>query len=756
MPAPAPTADLSDLPGPRSLPLGIFWISVLGLFLELLLIRWIGTEIRIFAYLQNTVLVVCFLGLGAGLFTSRRPVRLGRMISSLLILAGLLNVPATREGFRAISELLSVLGDMNIWHAGLSTSPMDTVLRVAVGLGMTLLVMILMLEAFIPIGRILGRMMNAHPRPIVAYSINVAGSLVGTWAFVALSVMAQPPTTWFAMLFVLLLPAFVGIRPRPWLKITGAAAIVALSWYGSASMDADEVVWSPYQKLALEDMRAKSAAGHFKSPHDYLIRVNNAGYQGMVDLGIERQRAHPELFDARQVGLSQYDIPSLVHPNPRSMLIVGAGSGNDAAGALRNGVEQVTAVEIDPVIVEFGRRFHPERPYDSDRVHVVIDDARSFFARTDQTYDVISFGLLDSHTTTAMTNARLDHYVYTRESLERAKQLLNDGGIVCLSFEAFKPFIADRMAGVLRDVFEQDPLVFRIPVNPFGWGGVFFIVGDLQAARAQIAGDARLASLIEAWQKQYPVNITYTTSATTDDWPYVYLERPQIPMLYGLLAGLVLLLMGYLRRIRGIRAGLNPTGWNRSHWHFFFLGAAFLLLEVQNISKASVVLGSTWLVNAVIITGVLIMVLVANFIASVKPKLPVVPIYVLLCGTALGLYFIDLARFGFLPFATKAIVVGTLTTLPLLFSGIVFVRAFAATRDRDLALGANLLGALFGALLQSLSFLIGIKSLLLIVALMYGMAMLSRPRMGVDRDEESSSLGRTVRSLTSPLPTHGR
>jgi hypothetical protein len=44
--------------------LALLLISAAGLFLELLLIRWIGTEVRIFAYLQNTVLVVCFLGLG--------------------------------------------------------------------------------------------------------------------------------------------------------------------------------------------------------------------------------------------------------------------------------------------------------------------------------------------------------------------------------------------------------------------------------------------------------------------------------------------------------------------------------------------------------------------------------------------------------------------------------------------------------------------------------------------------------------------
>jgi spermidine synthase len=96
-------------------------------------------------------------------------------------------------------------------------------------------------------------------------------------------------------------------------------------------------------------------------------------------------------------------------------LIVGAGSGNDAAGALRHNLQSVTAVEIDPAIIGIGQELHPEMPYASPKVKIVNDDARSFFATNTEKYDVISFGLLDSHTTTAMTNARLDHYVYTKE-----------------------------------------------------------------------------------------------------------------------------------------------------------------------------------------------------------------------------------------------------------------------------------------------------------------------------------------------------
>ena len=42
----------------------------------MLLVRWVGTELRIFAYLQNGVLVATFLGLGLGCWQAGRPARL--------------------------------------------------------------------------------------------------------------------------------------------------------------------------------------------------------------------------------------------------------------------------------------------------------------------------------------------------------------------------------------------------------------------------------------------------------------------------------------------------------------------------------------------------------------------------------------------------------------------------------------------------------------------------------------------------------
>jgi hypothetical protein len=141
-----------------------------------------------------------------------------------------------------------------------------------------------------------------------------------------------------------------------------------------------------------------------------------------------------------------------------------------------------------------------------------------------------------------------------------------------------------------------------------------------------------------------------------------------------------------------------------------------------------VVLGNTWEVNAVIVSGVLCMILLANWLAARFPRLPLAVVYPALIGSCLALYFVDLSRFAFLPYATKAIIVGGLTTLPMVFSGLVFIRSFAVAAGKDVALGANLIGALVGALLQSVTFVIGIKALLLIVAGLYFLSMLTRPR----------------------------
>jgi hypothetical protein len=156
---------------------------------------------------------------------------------------------------------------------------------------------------------------------------------------------------------------------------------------------------------------------------------------------------------------------------------------------------------------------------------------------------------------------------------------------------------------------------------------------------------------------------------------------------------------------------------------------------VQNISKASVALGNTWQVNAVIVSGVLAMELLANWAAYRFPKISTRFAYLALIALCLALYFVDLAQFAFLPYLTKALILGGLTTLPMFFSGIVFIRSFSRVAGKDQALGANLIGALVGAMLQSITFITGIKALLLIVGGLYFLSMLTM--QGESKQEEN-------------------
>ena len=689
---------------------GIFLISILGLFLETLFIRWIGTEIRIFAYLQNTILVACFLGLGLGMFTSTKSIDIKQGLLPLTVLLLLMAIPSSRTVLGSISEFLSTRGDFLIWGPLEASDRTQQFIYLAAGLALTYVVLILIVDIFVPLGRILGRLMNLNRNPIWAYSINIFGSIFGTWAFVLFSYLYQPPFVWFLVAAALFVCFILWSKRGKSIHFVLLGLIVVLSWFVSRVPGALDVIWSPYQKLEVWKSEPNWLG-------DFQVHVNNSGYQVITDLSEARVSSQPGKFSPQLNGMSQYDIPLLLHPNPKSVLLVGAGAGNDAAGALRHNVQSVTAVEIDPAIIGIGKEFHPERPYLSSKVRVVNDDARSFFATTTERYDVISFGLLDSHTTTSMTNARLDHYVYTMESLIEAKSKLENGGIITLTFEVQKPFIADRIGIALEEIFNQPPLVFQIPYGSYGFGGVMFVTGDLGNVQKQLDQNPTLSAYIQELQKKNPIDLPRSTKVISDDWPYLYLESAKIPLLYYLLIGLMILV--FIRSNKKWQSNIGMSYKKRTFWHFFFLGAAFLLLEVQNISKASVVLGNTWQVNVVIISSILAMALLANWLAYRFPKLPLPLVYFLLIGTSLSLYFIDLARFGFLSYPMKAVMVGVLTSLPMLFSGIVFVRSFAVAQNKSTALGANLIGALVGALLQSITFITGIKALLVIVAGFY-------------------------------------
>src|SRR5207247_7812433 len=132
--------------------------------------------------------------------------------------------------------------------------------------------------------------------------------------------------------------------------------------------------------------------------------------------------SHQDVFQGVPAECNSYNMPYHFYPAPTSVLVLGSGMGNDVAAALRNGASRVTAVEIDPMILKLGAQLHFEHPYSDRRVSVVNNDARNYMQKTKERFSLITFSLLDSHTTSShFSNIRIDNYVYTREAITAAK-----------------------------------------------------------------------------------------------------------------------------------------------------------------------------------------------------------------------------------------------------------------------------------------------------------------------------------------------
>ncbi len=99
---------------PEDSPIGdtlwsLFVVSVATLYIEIMLIRWIGTEVRIFAYFQNLALIACFLGFGLGCYWSKRRKSISVSLAALagLVLLVCAPIPPWKDFLRLLSNLLA-------------------------------------------------------------------------------------------------------------------------------------------------------------------------------------------------------------------------------------------------------------------------------------------------------------------------------------------------------------------------------------------------------------------------------------------------------------------------------------------------------------------------------------------------------------------------------------------------------------------------------------------------------------------------
>jgi len=129
------------------------------------------------------------------------------------------------------------------------------------------------------------------------------------------------------------------------------------------------------------------------------------------------------------------------HLRPRrSVLVIGAGGGSDVLLALYHDAAHVTAVELNPQVVDIVRRVvgdFARHIYDDPRVEVVVGEGRGYVrshAPPPQGFDLVQIALLDTFTSSSAGVHALDEsYLYTVQALGDFLAQLGPEGVLSIT-----------------------------------------------------------------------------------------------------------------------------------------------------------------------------------------------------------------------------------------------------------------------------------------------------------------------------------
>lgn len=695
---------------PNLLRAELFVISLLSLYFELAVIRWLSSEIRIFAYFKNIPLMACLFGLGLGMALGNSDKKLERfflpgmfLIVLLIVLAQPLNL--THVAF--INPLENYLiGDFYEKVSAAEDTPMRRLQLFLPGLFLLVGVFYLIVFTFSCIGQRLGQLFNEFP-PLTGYSINVLASFVGIALFTIVSFLSLPPVWWIGIGFLLL----VYYHRKPY-QIGLMVAALALTIFLSPS----DVRWSPYYRISVQKAEIPADGAFPSAIYGNHINVNYDSIEGAYN---NRPEFIAKLSPKQKTGIADYyDTPYLaLGDKPRSVLILAAGTGNDVAAALRHGATEVDAVEIDPMIAQIGKEIHPENPYSDPRVHIIVDDARAYIRRTKKKYDLVVFAYLDSHSAfSSMSSLRLDNYVYTRDCFADAKRLVKpEGGVMSVTFYYLTWWQLARVYKSLEEGYGETPCgVF----SPMGNGPTLLVGPGLNEKEVRNSGLNMFS--IDTFLKEQKLSRSdwNQVNSTTDDWPYLFLRDRGVSWSYAI--GLIFTIYSGWWLVGRCFGKFASDRLGRT---MFFLGAAFMLIETKSVTQMGLIAGTTWIVNSAVIAAVLGMIFVAT-VAQIKFRFKNVNLmYGLLFATLLFNLVFPISVLNALPVVARMVLGAVVLAAPLLFAAIIFAITFSEVKEPGKALGMNLLGTLIGGVLEYLSMMIGISALNAVAALLYGLAL---------------------------------
>ncbi len=317
-------------------------------------------------------------------------------------------------------------------------------------------------------GIVVSLALTRGPFPVAeVYGVDLLGAALGCVAVVLLLNVLDAPTTVMCTGVVAALSAWYfdasaresgreKQRLRPWWQRPGLvlSALLVLTLLNAltpvglrpilvkgtvefSGLDRFEK-WNSYSRVVAT--RPATVRPHLwgpspKLPRDLVTQQAMLTIDGMASSAMYHYDGTRETLD-----FLHYDLVNLAYnlPGISKAAIIGVGGGRDILSAHAYGVPQITGVELNPIFIDLHTRDGFYKSFSNltalPNLKLYVDDARSWFASTEQRFDLIQMSMIDTWAATGAGAFSLsENGLYTLEGWRAFLETLEDDGVFTVS-----------------------------------------------------------------------------------------------------------------------------------------------------------------------------------------------------------------------------------------------------------------------------------------------------------------------------------